>query len=279
MQVNWLIDGSVFDKYCHQLEAEIKDYGGNVVMLNRPNPPYGWDDVNCSYRDVFPEGACVVTHADIDLVVRIYEDKIWTPGVFATIENFHCSNYYAHLGRHLLNDQYSMLPFKELTRCKDMLFDRFGVDGRLFVRPDSPLKLFTGLVISKDSFEKDYEFMAFYEFPEESLVLVSAPKQIEKEWRFVVAGQSIVSGSLYKVGDEFVAEPDVDPAALRFAESVLKEGFSPDPVWVMDVCLTADGQYRLLEIGGFSFAGLYGCDLKKVVKAVSDVAVKIGGFG
>ncbi len=33
-----------------------------------------------------------------------------------------------------------------------------------------------------------------------------------------------------------------------------------------------DGTYHLLEIGGFSFADLYACDMKKLVSAVSVAA-------
>ena len=80
-----------------------------------------------------------------------------------------------------------MLPYAELPRFKDFLFDTLGRNDQLFVRPDSPLKIFTGLTISRSTFDKDYDFMGFYEFPVESLVVVSSPKTIRAEWRYVVA--------------------------------------------------------------------------------------------
>ena len=40
----------------------------------------------------------------------------------------------------------------------------------------------------------------------------------------------------------------------------------------MDICQTADGEFHLLEIGGFSFADLYSCDKAAVVAAVSEAA-------
>jgi hypothetical protein len=36
-----------------------------------------------------------VAYGDIDLVNRVREDAFWTPGVFATVEFFFCSHYYA----------------------------------------------------------------------------------------------------------------------------------------------------------------------------------------
>lgn len=165
-----------------------------------------------------------------------------------------------------------MLPYAELPRCWDFLFDTLGIEDRLFVRPDSPLKIFTGQTISRSTFDKDYDYMGFYEFPTESLVVVSSPKTITAEWRYVVAAGKIVCGSQYVDRGNQVAIPATDSAACDFARSVVAVGYQPDPVWVLDICRTDDGTYRLLEIGGFSFASLYGCDKDAVVQAVSSVA-------
>ena len=274
MTVGWLIDASVFDTYHDELCTAVSQQGYSVVSINRPNPPYGWDDVD-SYRKAFPKGACVIAHADIDLVSRIAEAKLWTPGVFGTAPHFFCSHYYAHFGRFLLNRDYVMLPYSELPRCRDFLFDTLGRDDRLFVRPDSPLKIFTGSTISRSTFDRDFEFMGFYDFPTESLVVVSSPKAIAAEWRYVVADGKIVSGSQYVEHGAEGSVPTTDPCALDFAKAVVASGYQPDPVWVLDVCRTDDGGYHLLEIGGFSFSNLYGCDKEAVVQAVSAVAASI----
>jgi len=47
-----------------------------------------------------------------------------------------------------------------------------------------------------------------------------------------------------------------------------------DPVWIIDICETQNGQCHLLEIGGISFADLYACDKAEIVKAVSAFALK-----
>lgn len=272
MTVGWLIDAGVFEAYHDELAAAVVRQGHRVASVNRPNPPYSWDDVDCSYRDAFPEGSCVVTHADMDLVTRVLDDGRWSPGAFATEERYCCSHYYAHLGPLLLNRDYVMLPFAELPRCADFLFHTLGRDDRLFVRPDSPFKTFTGMTISRSTFEKDYEYLKFYEFPIESLVVVSSPKSIVTEWRFLVADNQVVTGSQYKRDGQMLVKPADDPAALAFAQSVADTGFAPDPAWMLDICQTASGEYQLLEIGCFSFANLYDCNKSLVVKAVSAVA-------
>ncbi len=272
MTVGWLIDASVTDAYHEDLAAAVTRHGHLVASINRPQPPYVWEDVHSAYRKQFPAGACVVVQADIDLVLRVLEDNLWTPGAFATVPHFFCSHYYAHLGRFLLNRDYIMLPYVELSRRRDFLFDTLGIDDRLFVRPDSPLKIFTGMTISRSTFDKDYEFMGFYEFPVESLVVVSSPKTITAEWRYVVADGKIVCGSQYMDGGNEVSLPAEDSSALELARAIVAQGYQPDPVWVLDICRSADGTYHLLEIGAFSFASLYGCDKDAVVQAVSSVA-------
>lgn len=273
--VGWLLDARVFPEQHAAMVAAIQRQGHQIVELNSPKAPYGWDDVNQAYRRAYPTGACVVTHADIDLVNRVCRDGRWRPGAFATLDNYHCSFYFAHLGRFLLNSDYTMLPFAELTRNADFLFGVFGRDDRIFVRPDSPLKLFAGMVASRGNWERDLEFMGFYEFPKESLVVVSSPKTIVAEWRYVVVNGKIVAGSQYKEGLNQCLRPAEDSSAQNLAEDILAVGFAPDPVWVFDICRTDQGTDHLLEIGAFSFANLYGCDLDAVVRAVSAAAATI----
>ena len=143
------------------------------------------------------------------------------------------------------------------------------------MRPDSPLKLFTGQVASRDTFAADLEFMAFYDFPPNSPVIVSSPKTVIAEWRFVVVRGNVVAGSQYKQGDELVHLPNRDNVALDLAKEIAAMDYQPDPVWILDVCQTDDGGYHLLEIGGFSFADLYACNKRDLVEAVSQAAIDV----
>ena len=289
MKVGWLIDAEAFPAYADELAAEVSRCGGESVFAARPDAPYSWDDVNSSYRRAFPRETCVVTHGDIDLVTRVQLDGRWKPGAFAATHRFFCSHYYSRVGGLttspaasdsqlqpvLLNHDYFMVPFGELPRRLDALLEALGVEQQLFVRPDSPLKLFTGMTIHRETFPQDYELMGFYDVPLESLVVVSSPKTIEQEWRFVVVDGKVVAGSLYRDGEADVTLPARDEGARALAEQVAAMDWQPDPVWVLDICRTMEGKYRVLELGGFSFSDLYGCDLSLVVRAVSRAAQSI----
>ena len=262
-------------EYSDELAAAVRAQGHVAKLIEPPSPPYRWDDVGCSYRDSFAKDACVITVGDIELILRLRAEKRWTPGVFANVEQFFCSNYYCKFGQFLLNSDYMMLPFGELSRCREFLLKTLGIDGRIFVRPDSPLKLFTGQVATEGNFDADLELMEFYGFPSNEIVVVSSPKSIIREWRFVVVEGRVITGSEYVVGQEYSYAPATDEGAKEFATRLAQLAGEPDPVWVIDVAQTEAGDYGLMEIGGFSFASLYACDKALVVKAVSQAAEKL----
>lgn len=275
MNIAWIVDAEMFPNYRDELIDAIQKQGHQACVVNAPSPPYRWDDLKRSYRDLVPVGGCVVAHGDIELVTRIGRENQWTPGVFATVENYYCSNYFVHFGDYLLNGDYLMLPFGELRRRREFLMDTLGINGSVFLRPDSPLKLFTGQTASRDTFDADVECMGFYDFPQNSLVVVSSPKAIDYEWRFVIADRRVVASCQYVAHGQHEYSKDVPSEAFELAETIAANGYQPDPVWIIDICRTSEGDYRLLEIGGFSFANLYACDKSSIVAEVSAVAHRL----
>lgn len=187
------------------------------------------------------------------------------PAVYCTLRNYDCSRYYAYLGKYLLNGRYAMVPFAELERNRGFLFGALGCEDAVFVRPDGGDKRFTGQLLYLESFDRDYERMGAYDVSADTLVVVSEPRNLTGEWRFVVVEGKVVAGSAYKKSDEVI--PD---AARALADEVAQE-YEPDKCWTLDVCRTKEGEYFLLEIGSFSCAGLYRCDVEPIVREVSRV--------
>jgi hypothetical protein len=110
----------------------------------------------------------------------------------------------------------------------------------------------------------------------ENLVVVSSPKNIINEWRLVISQGEIIAASQYrdKFGKKYIS--GADDKVLDYAKNVLIETcFEPDPVWVLDICEKEDGSLKIVEIGIFSCAGLYACDMSKIVENVSSVALKL----
>jgi hypothetical protein len=108
---------------------------------------------------------------------------------------------------------------------------------------------------------------------EHELVLVSTPKKILGEWRFVVSKfKEIISYSTYQYQGQVTKVPGAPKGAIKLVEEMLQVGYYPDSVFVMDVCEDSDNNFWLLELNSFSSAGLYACDKAKIVKRVGEIA-------
>ena len=50
--------------------------------------------------------------------------------------------------------------------------------------------------------------------------------------------------------------------------------YSPDPCFTIDIGLTADDEYKLIEMNAFNCAGFYKADIEGIVHAVHDYYLK-----
>lgn len=274
MEVHWLVESEVFLEYEDELLNAIKQTGRKAKRTPEIGIQYRWQDFPALYQRLYPRDACVVFHGSIGLATQLSEAPPWRPTTFCTWDNYDCHVYYCRLAAYLLNADYVILPFGELQRRQEFLFEAVGKDGGLFVRPNSVRKSFTGQATTAATLDGDIEVMGFYDVPPEALVLVSSPKELTHEWRFVAADKQVVAGSQYKQNGVLSASPEFPTEARTLAEEVAGQAFQPDPVWTIDICRTAEGDYRLLEIGSVTCSDLYACDKQAVVEAVSEIAAR-----
>jgi hypothetical protein len=171
-----------------------------------------------------------------------------------------------------------MLPFGNLNRRKDSLFKYVGKEGRIFVRPSSGYKTFTGKVVSSETWNQDFKLISFYGIEPEELVIVSSPAEIKREWRAIVAERRIIAGSEYKTDQSWNEETPVETLpneVFQYAQAIVGSvNYQPDPVWTIDICETNDGNLKVIEVGSFSCAGLYNCDPEPIVKEVNRITIK-----
>lgn len=273
-QIHWLFEADVFPDYSSEFVSAIRDCGSKVTVLPAIKPGYSFEEAGQPDSRIASREECVIFHGCIGLAERIQSETDWLPGFYGDFERLACNSYFPPFGGFLLNSQYAMLPFREVRRLKDHLFDSLSQDGQFFMRPNSPKKLFAGMLIRRDYFEKDYELAAFYDVADHELVVIAPVQRLQCEWRFVVVDGRVVSGSCYRNEDRPCRIAEVTPDAKHFAEKVVSCGWSPDRAWTMDVARTMSGEHRLIEIGSFSYANLYACDLHAVVDAVQRVAVE-----
>ena len=261
MKPKWLIEHFDDRNSTHLLIEEVKRQGYECKTIE-------YLPFMSGSTDVFNEWDCVITQTSINLALQVQRDKPeWIPGPWMTAAKYKCSEYYAHLGNYLFNDKYIMMPRSEVLRNIDRLYGWVGNHSHIFMRPDSGLKSFTGKIFDRKNFDADWKWVEEFTEPS-SLVVISTPKDVIGEWRFVVSNKTVITGSQYNIDGKHTCSPGYPDAAFWLAHEVAQV-YQPDAVFVIDICLGGDGKYYLLEIGAFSCAGLYACDMQKIVEHMS----------
>ena len=106
----------------------------------------------------------------------------------------------------------------------------------------------------------------------ETLLVISTPKELGREWRLVIANSEIVASTQYRNQGAISVTRGCRDDVIEFATDVLDQvKWRPDNVFMMDVC-ESNGRLHVLELNSFSCSGLYDCDLVAVVRAASDAA-------
>ena len=269
MTVKWLIEKYDTDVEPLILEVNNQNIENKVVKYNP------WDRKT---SDHFPKEDCVIFYGTLDYARQLQQETLWVPGTYCNFNNLNCNVYYSYWGKYLLNSDYKMLPFMELKRqCNSIYYD-FGREyNKIFMRPNSGSKVFTGQVVDKDEFDNVFkEFEEYYNtILDNMIVVVSCYRPIEIEWRFVVTDRKVITGSQYIKWDNVDVKEGYDDGAKKLADKIASEKWQPERTYTLDICKTHNSEnYYLLEANSFSCAGLYKCDMQTVVKEVSKTALK-----
>lgn len=255
--MRWLVEPGVFgDRYWSEMSAAAASAGHSIEK---------WSDE--WWLDGLPQrDGAVVFHGSLGNAAKVRESGRWRPGAFCDVEKFECSAWYGRAAEWLLHDEYRMVTARELV--EDAVTIGLGLGGsRVFVRPDSPLKPFSGRVVDTGAVTLAALDHGFYYDDAELPVVVAPVREIEREWRFVVVRDSVVAGSAYEADGRVASGEMVGEREFGFATEIARRIEPPEGVYVMDLC-AVDGALALLELNPFSGASLYGCDLSSVVEAV-----------
>lgn len=279
MKVKWLIENYEHDNSLSPLMGEIKKQGMELKLVKYE--PWESGEFN-QYSD----NDCVVFYGTLNLARQLQRQKGWIPGIYCNWQNLCCLTYYSHWAKYLFNDDYIFLPLLEIKRRQEYVYDTFGIDDCIFIRPNSGAKTFTGQIIKKEEIDKEFKLLENYagKSLDQILAITSSPKLIDKEWRFVVVDKKVIAASQYRDNQETTIRnqnQEIEPVikrgceigARKLAEKVANEEWQPDRAYTLDICKSG-GEYKLIEVNSFSCSGLYLCSPSSVVKAVSKEALK-----
>ena len=180
---------------------------------------------------------------------------------FATFSHYDCSFYYPKIQELLFNDDHVFLPFKDLKRKKWQIYGWLGRESKVFIRPNSGKKEAAAEVVDIQDLDAFVD-----EFDYHGLAVISSPKGVSGEWRFVVAESEIVAVSSYKYQGLLTCVPSAPVGATELVHKVLDKGYFPDKVFCIDVVQDMDNKFWVMELTSFSSAGLYACDTKKIAE-------------
>jgi hypothetical protein len=267
MRPTWLIEAGVYGAEADPLVAEIRRQGMAVEAV--PFQAMQKEKTLVVGGRPLAEGDCVIGYGTFPFAREIQLHRRWTPGAWCSPGKLDCSCYFAHFGKFLLNQHYTIMPGIEAIRQQDWLFSVFGKDDEIFARPAGCHKVFSGRCVFKDDFTAA---LAPTRYDPTTPVVLAAPREISREWRLVVSGDRVIAASQYAVEGSKAVEPGCPPEVTTFGEEMLSEvPWRPDPIFMMDVC-EADSQFWLVEINGFSTSWLYACDVAAVVAKAAELA-------
>ncbi|MEM1050288.1 MAG: ATP-grasp domain-containing protein, partial [Pseudomonadota bacterium] len=256
------------------LLQEFEDTHKLADALDQLGYSYTWHKVVPFVGDLIPEPVI----ADPQAVVMFGSYSLWryaeandyAPGVFMIRPFVHEEPWQPHL----LNGPNAL--FYTLRELPDHLVD----DGRhWFLRPVGDSKEEPGGVKSAGDIIRLAETVLTLDeadIPDgslrhDTLLMLTRPVRILREWRLWVVTGRIVTYSLYKEGQRVVYRHEIDDDALAFAQSLADANPDYAPAYVMDICRTETG-LKLLETNCLNAAGFYGADLVKLASAIDALA-------
>lgn len=259
-QITWVLEAEVLPESHDAMRAAALEAGHEVFL---------WQD-EWWQTGRWPRlsDQSVIFHGSLGNADRVRKELPWAPGAYCDTAVFHCTSWYPRAQRWLLHQNWRVLPAATLAADPQAALASLGGADSVFVRPDSPLKPFSGRVLRGEAITLRALDHGFY-YDDEQLPVVIAPvRTVAQEWRYVVVNSRVVAGSAYTAANRAAAPDDPAGEPWRFASAIAEALQPPDNVYVMDIC-EADGALRLLELNPFSGADLYACNRRDVVGAIS----------
>jgi len=263
MNCKWIIENVSNSQFYRDLIESVRSSGRYCLSLtNKKAEDFIAKD--------FKENDCVMTQGSIEMTKNIVFNLPagCCPIRYSSFEKYLCSVYYPYFDKFLFNRYCVIITLKHLKEEKFELYRIYGKEAKIFVRPDSGEKTFQAQLLDLQDFDKFWD----NSISDDDFVVVSSPKIINGEYRFVCSEQEIIAQSTYRYQGQDTYIPSAPKGATEFVNKILNINYKPDLVFCVDVVEDNYGFFWLLELTSFSSAGLYACNKEKIVKRVSEIA-------
>jgi hypothetical protein len=197
-------------------------------------------------------------------LARLSKNLNWYPGALIT-DNHNYEVYSKYYKDNLLNYDSKIVKFGSKFRWN---YDQ------LFIRPCLDSKAFTGKVFNKEEWitYRDNQLSNGHDTPyitEDILIQIAMPKKITQEVRHWVVDGKIVTSSTYRRGSFLVYDAVVDQDSIDFAQEMVNI-FQLARTFTIDVGLTRENGWKIIECGSTACAGFYDANMQKLIGALED---------
>jgi len=243
----------------------------DVEAIKRACEKYGHDFYGVEvipFSDDLPDvdnGVPTIFYGATKWIERIQEKGSWAPGTFFNPSSV-CSVWMPIYGDMVLNNDgvFARLGSEETVDIAKEL----SCDGLVFVRPDRDNKAFNGQLIREEDILVFSGKVHGTDLDGEP-IMISSPRNIEREWRLWIVDNQVVSGSQYRKRSRLDVSAGYPEDLIGITKN-LCDLYSPSRVFVMDIGLHY-GDYKVIELGCFNSAGFYAANIESIIGAVSDV--------
>jgi hypothetical protein len=265
--LTWILEQTRFandHNVAQRLGYIVQEFGNEVITFK--TAPTGANDF--SFLDEIPSPAIYYGGMNSFFEIRATCKYIPHPFGWYNSKTFSCTTYYKTLKPFILQENHLFTTPQLLSEEREPIFDTLGQDACIFVRSNDNEKNVSGQLLKWEDVDIFLRTIKGYnQFPDDGEIVVAEPLVIKAEWRFVVVNDKVVNGSLYKQDNFIKSSPDFPMEALELAQKAI-DHWSPAVICVIDIALVED-DYKVIEIGPFNYAGLYECDLYKIVSSIN----------
>jgi len=258
MDITWILEPDLMPDLHRRLKAAAQAARQNVETWSGHPPQLRPDSF-------------VLFHGSLELASELAANPAWNPGAMCNTHEFTCSTWYPEAATYLAHQQWHILPASVIVEQREQIYAELRLGQAAFLRPDSPLKPFSGRVVARQDLSLQALDHGFY-YDDPHLSVVIAPvREVGREWRYIVYQHTVLTGSAYQATTRTAEVDDPTGPPWLYACEVARALSPPDPLYVLDIA-EVDGDLRLMELNPFSGADLYACDLGPIVEAVQDLA-------
>lgn len=279
--VNWVLDGDMLvQNPPEQNLANALSELGFEFEIHTNATGFNSNSFQPMWRD---EGSGpTVAYGSQGFVWQFIRNIPCIPGAYPTnteeVEKLRPSHYMSQfVSEMILNSDYVFMPIGSCIFQSDKLFNMFETD-KLFVKDDQTFKRFSGEIISKEDWIFKLQlYKDVHRINDSDMILIAKPKKILSEHRFVVVDGKVIAQSTYKTNNTVDIKEKVPKLTHTFATGIAKRfKFKYNKPYTLDIAMVEENgqkKARVIEFNSFSCAGLYACNLKEVVKSISQQAI------